>query len=252
MNITIIGGTGLIGRKLAAILKNQGHNVTAASPSTGVNTLTGEGLLQALTGADILVDVANSPSFEDEAVMDFFATAGRNIAAAAEKAGVKHHIALSVVGTQRMQSSGYFRAKAAQEDIIRSTPVPFTVVHATQFFEFVTTIAAAYTQGDLIPLPPSLLQPIAADDVAAALARVTGESPANGIIEIAGPEKIGIDELVRRYLAATGDSRRVVTDPAAGYFGAPIDDRTLTPDDGARLSTTRFDTWLEQFQPQPA
>ncbi|MDB6079778.1 MAG: nucleoside-diphosphate-sugar epimerase [Akkermansiaceae bacterium] len=245
MKIVVIGGTGLIGKKVVSILTEKGHEVLAASPSTGVNTLTGEGLDAAFSGAEVVVDVANSPSFEDEAVLKFFETAGHNITAAEAKAGVKHHVALSVVGTDRMQGSGYFRAKLAQEALIKASPVPYTILHATQFFEFVGAIAGAASDGETIRCSPALLQPIAASDVSAFVAEAALGEPVNGTIEIAGPDKIGIDELVRRHLAAAKDPREVIVDPKAGYFGAVIDDRSLTPDDGALIGAVHFDAWLK-------
>ncbi|MDQ0024569.1 uncharacterized protein YbjT (DUF2867 family) [Variovorax paradoxus] len=246
MKIVIIGGSGLIGSKLAARLRHAGHEVVAASPSTGVNTLTGEGLKEALAGAQVVVDVANSPSFEDEAVLRFFETSGRNLLAAEAEAGVAHHIALSVVGTDRLLTSGYFRAKQAQEDLIEASPVPYTIVQATQFFEFLGGIANAGAAGSEIRLSHALVQPIAAEDVTAALAEIVNESPAGGRVEIAGPEAVPLDDLVRRFLAATGDARQVVTDAEAAYFGVHLDDRSLTPAMGARLAPTGFEAWVQQ------
>ncbi|BEP60910.1 SDR family oxidoreductase [Variovorax sp. V213] len=246
MKIVVIGGSGLIGSKLAAKLRHAGHEVVAASPSTGVDTLTGRGLKEALAGAQVVVDVANSPSFEDEAVLRFFETSGRNLLAAEAEAGVAHHIALSVVGTDRLLASGYFRAKQAQEDLIEASPVPYTIVQATQFFEFLGGIANAGAAGSEIRLSHALVQPIAAEDVAAALAEIVNEPPAGGRVEIAGPEAVPLDDLVRRYLAATGDSRQVVTDANADYFGVRLDDRSLTPAAGARLAPTGFDAWFGQ------
>ncbi|QGW83386.1 SDR family oxidoreductase [Variovorax paradoxus] len=246
MKIVIIGGSGLIGSKLAARLRDAGHQVVAASPSTGVDTLTGEGLKEALAGAQVVVDVANSPSFEDEAVLRFFETSGRNLLAAEAEAGVAHHIALSVVGTDRLLASGYFRAKQAQEDLIEASPVPYTIVQATQFFEFLGGIANAGGAGGEIRLSHALVQPIAAEDVAAALADIVNEPPAGGRVEIAGPEAVPLDDLVRRFLAATGDARQVVTDAEAAYFGVRLDDRSLTPAAGARLAPTGFEAWVRQ------
>ena len=246
MKIVIIGGSGLIGSKLAARLRHTGHEVVAASPSTGVDTLTGEGLKEALVGAQVVVDVANSPSFEDEAVLRFFETSGRNLLAAEAEAGVAHHIALSVVGTDRLLASGYFRAKQAQEDLIEASPVPYTIVQATQFFEFLGGIANAGAAGSEIRLSQALVQPIAAEDVAAALAEIVTESPSGGRVEIAGPEAVPLDDLVRRFLAATGDARQVVTDANADYFGVRLDDRSLTPAAGARLAPTGFEAWFRQ------
>ena len=246
MKIVVIGGSGLVGSKLVTILRGEGHEVIAASPSTGVNTLTGEGLAEAFRGADVVVDVANSPSFEDAAVLHFFETSGRNILAAEAAAGVKHHIALSVVGSERLPDSGYFRAKIAQEKLIKASPVPYTIVRATQFYEFVGAIAQSNNEADGIHMPTAKLQPIAASDVSAALADVAVATPVNGTIEIAGPEPIGLDMLVRRLLEARGDERRVITDGDALYFGAPLNDQTLTPAAGARLGPTHFADWLGQ------
>ena len=244
--IVVIGGTGLIGTKVVSKLRALGHQVVAASPSSGVNTITGEGLAEALAGAQIVVDVANSPSFEDKAVLDFFETAGRNILAAEAVAGVKHHVALSVVGLERLPGSGYFRAKVVQENLIRAAGIPYTILRATQFFEFVGAIAGRSTQGQTVRVTPALFQPIAAEDVASAVADAALAAPVNGIIEVAGPEKIGIAALVRRYLSATGDPREVVEDPSAGYFGQMVDDQSLTPGDHPRLGTIRFDDWFAQ------
>lgn len=244
MKIVIIGGTGLIGSKLTNKLRALGHEVVAASPRTGVNTLTGEGLAEALAGAQVVVDVANAPSFEDGPVMDFFKTSGRNLLAAEAIAGVKHHLALSVVGTERLLSSGYFRAKMAQEKLIETSRIPYTIVRATQFFEFIGSIAHASTVGHTVRLSPVLMQPIAAEDVASALADLTLASPRQGQIELAGPEPIPLDELVRRYLRATGDERTVETDAGAGYFGTEVNDQSLTPGENPVLGPTRLDTWL--------
>ncbi|RYD43105.1 MAG: SDR family oxidoreductase [Verrucomicrobiaceae bacterium] len=244
--IVVIGGSGLIGTKLVKILRQQGHEVLAASPSTGVNALTGEGLAQALAGAEIVVDVANSPSFEDTAVMEFFQTSGRNLLDAEKEAGVKHHIALSVVGTERLLASGYFRAKLEQERLIKTSGIPYTIVRATQFFEFVGTIAQGATQGEKVRLSSALVQPVLSDDVAAALADVANAEPAGGMIELSGPEVIPMDELVRRYLHASGDSREVITDESAGYFGTPVDDRSLTPGENPRHGESRFGDWLDR------
>ncbi len=246
MKIVVIGGSGLIGTKLVGNLRALGHDVVAASPKSGVNTLTGEGLAAALAGARVVVDVANSPSFEDKAVLEFFQKSGRNLLAAEAAAGVSHHVALSIVGTDRVPASGYLRAKVAQENLITAAKIPHTIVRATQFFEFVPGIAQAATEGATVRLPAALMQPIAAEDVATALTRVVGEAPANGIVEIAGPEKIRQDELVRRYLRAAGDARTVLTDPKAKYFGAELDDSSLTPGAGARIGATRFDDWLRR------
>jgi len=253
MKIVVIGGNGLIGTKLVNNLRALGHEVVAASPKSGVNTLTGEGLATALTDAQVVVDVANSPSFEDKAVMEFFEQSSRNLLAAEAVAGVGHHVALSVVGTDRLQASGYFRAKLAQEKLITASKTPYTIVHATQFFEFVSGIAQGATEGQTVRLPAALMQPMVSDDVAAALTRVVLEAPVNGIVEIAGPEKIQQDELVRRYLRATGDARTVVTDPKARYFGTELNDQSLTPGANPRLGFIRFDDWLKgSFVRKPA
>jgi uncharacterized protein YbjT (DUF2867 family) len=245
MKIVVIGGSGLIGAKLVSRLRERGHEVLAASRSTGVDTLTGEGLAEAMAGAHAVVDVANAPDWEDNAVLEFFETSGRNLLAAEAVAGVGHHIALSVVGTERLLASGYFRAKIAQEQLIKRANIPYTIVRATQFFEFVRGIADGSTKGDVVRLSPALMQPIAADDVAALLAQIAVERPLNGSVEIAGPEPIRMDELVRHYLSATSDGRKVTTDVSAGYFGTPVNDESLTPGPGARLGPTRFDQWLE-------
>jgi uncharacterized protein YbjT (DUF2867 family) len=246
MRIVVIGGSGLIGKKLVSRLRNSGHDVVAASPSSGVNALTGEGLAEAMKGAQCVVDVANSPSFEDRAVMEFFETSGRNLSAAEVAAGVRHHVALSVVGTDRLLASGYFRAKLAQEELIKASKIPYTIVRATQFFEFVGGIAQSATNGQTVRLPPAMMQPIVSDDVAAALADVAVAEPLNGTIEIAGPEAIRMDELVRGFLSAGHDPREVITDPQASYFGTPVDDRSLTPGDNPRLGPTRFADWLSR------
>ena len=246
MKIVVIGGTGLIGKKLVSILSQKGHEVVAASPTSGINTITGEGLAKALTGAQVVVDVANSPSFEDKAVLEFFETSGHNLLAAEATAGVGHHIALSVVGTDRLQASGYFRAKMAQENLIKASPIPYTIVRATQFFEFVGSIAQSATEGQTVRLPPALMQPIVSDDVAAALADIAVEQPLNGTIELAGPEPIRMDELVRRFLSANRDARQVITDVHAGYFGTAVNDQSLIPGDNPRLGPTRFEDWLSR------
>lgn len=244
MKIVVIGGTGLIGSKLVKQLIARGHEAIAASPNTGVNTLTGEGLADALEGAQVVVDVANSPSFEDQAVMNFFETSGRNLLAAEAAAGVQHHVALSVVGTERLQGSGYFRAKLAQEKLIKAARVPYTIVHATQFLEFLGGIAQSGTDGQTVRLSPALVQPIASDDVATAMADVALGAPVNGTVEIAGPERVGLAALVARYLEAIGDPRTVVADAKAPYFGVELDDRSLTPGDHPRLGTIGFEAWL--------
>ena len=246
MKIVVIGGSGLIGSKLVTQLKEQGHEAVAASPNTGVNSITGEGLAEALKGAAAVVDVTNSPSWEDAAVLEFFETSTRNLLSYGAAAGVKHHVALSVVGTERMLGSGFFRAKMAQEKLIQASSNPYTIVRATQFFEFVKGIADFSTQGNKVSLPSVLIQPMAADDVAAAVGRVATGAPANGMVEVGGPEKFHLDELVRKYFAATKDPREVVTDPKASYYGVQVSERTLVPEDNARLSETRFETWLAQ------
>jgi uncharacterized protein YbjT (DUF2867 family) len=246
MKITVLGGSGLIGSKLVNLLRQAGHDVVAASLASGLNTITGAGLDEALAGAQVVVDVTNSPSFEDKAVLDFFETSGRNIIAAEVKAGVKHHVALSVVGTERLQESGYFRGKMAQENLIKASPIPYTILHATQFFEFIKSIAAAATDGNTVRLAPVLIQPMAAEDVASAVGRISVGSPVNGIVEVAGPQQFRLDELIRRVLRERGDPREVITDPHARYFGAELGERTLVPSDDARLAETRFDDWLSQ------
>src|SRR6266568_8441854 len=244
MKIIVIGGSGLIGKKVVKNLRQQGHEVVAASPSSGVNTVTGEGLPEALEGAHVVVDVANSPSFEDKAVLNFFETSGRNLLAAEAAAGVGHHVALSVVGTDRLLQSGYFRAKMAQENLIKASKVPYTIVRATQFFEFVNGIAQSATEGQTVRLPPVLMQPIASDDVAAVVAEATLAEPLNGTVDLAGPEPIRQDDLVRQFLNATGDARTVITDPKALYYGISVNDQSLTPSDNPRLGPTRFEDWL--------
>ena len=246
MTIVIIGGSGLIGTTLVKNLRQHGHEVVAASRSSGVNTLTGEGLKEAFTGAQVVVDVANSPSFEDKAVLEFFETSGQNLLAAEADAGVGHHIALSVVGTDRLLASGYFRAKMAQENLIKTSPVPYTIVRATQFFEFVSGIAQSATDGQTVRLSPALVQPIVSEDVAAALADIAVKEPLNSTVELAGPEAIRLDELVRRFLSANRDARKVTTDVHAGYFGTAVNDQSLTPGDNPRLGPTRFEDWLSR------
>ena len=246
MKIVVIGGSGLIGAKLVNRLREKGHEVVAASPNSGVNTITGEGLADALGGSQVVVDVANSPSFEDRAVLEFFQTSGRNLLAAETAAGVKHHVALSVVGTDRLPDSGYLRAKMAQESLIKASKIPYTIVRSTQFFEFVNGIAQSATVGQTVRLSPAHLQPIASDDVAAALADVTLGAPMNGVIEIAGPERIPLDELARRYLRTTNDPRQVVADAHARYFGTELNDQSLTPGDNPRLGSIRFEDWLSR------
>jgi uncharacterized protein YbjT (DUF2867 family)/quercetin dioxygenase-like cupin family protein len=244
MKIVVIGGSGLIGSKLVTKLGEHGHEAVSASPSTGVNTLTGEGLAEALIGASVVIDVSNSPSWEDAAVLEFFQTSTHNLLAAEAAAGVGHHVALSVVGTDRLVESGYFRAKLAQEKLIENSSIPYSIVHATQFFEFVNSIAAEATDGDTVRLPPVLIQPIAADDVAKAVGRISVGSPVNGITEVAGPEQFRLDELIRQGLAVRNDPRTVLTDPHDRYYGIEVGERTLIPSDGAVIGDIRFSDWL--------
>jgi uncharacterized protein YbjT (DUF2867 family) len=244
MKLIVIGGTGLIGTKVVKDLREKGHEVVAASPSQGINSVTGEGLAEALVGAQVVVDVSNSPSWEDKAVLEFFEKSERNLAAAEAAAGVGHHVALSVVGTDRMLASGYFRAKMAQENLIKASKIPFTIVRATQFFEFVGAIAQFSTEGATVRLPSALMQPIVSDDVAAALADVAIAEPLNDTVEVAGPEPIRMDELVRRFLSAKGDPRKVITDVRALYYGIEVNDQSLVPGDNPRLGPTRFSEWL--------
>jgi uncharacterized protein YbjT (DUF2867 family) len=246
MKIVVIGGTGLIGSKLVERLRNAGYDPVPASPDSGVDTYTGEGLEQALEGAEVVVDVSNAPAWDDAAVLDFFQTTSRNLLAVEEAAGVSHHVVLSVVGTDRLPDSGYFRAKLAQEETVKAASVPYTILRATQFFEFIGRIADSSTEGDTVLLPPVLVQPEAADDVAAALAEVAVSAPVNGIVELAGPEAFRFDELARRVLSATNDPRRVTADVHARYFGAELDEHSLTPGDDPRIAPTRFDDWLGQ------
>ena len=246
MKIVVIGGSGLIGSKLVTKLREQGHEAIAASPNSGVNTLTGEGLAEALKSASVVVDVSNSPSWEDAAVMNFFETSTRNLLAYAAAAGVGHHVALSVVGSERLVESGYFRAKIAQENLIKGSSMPHSIVRATQFYEFVKGIADFSTDGNKVGLPPVLIQPMAADDVASAVGRVALGAPANGTVEVGGPEKFCLDELIRRGLAARKDPRVVVADPRARYYGIKVEERTLIPEDDAKLGQIRFQDWLAQ------
>jgi uncharacterized protein YbjT (DUF2867 family) len=248
MKIVVIGGTGLIGSKTVANLRKDGHEVVAASPNSGVNTITCEGLNEALAGAQVVIDLANSPSFEDKAVLEFFETSGRNLLAAETAAGVRHHVALSIVGTDRMPDNGYFRAKVAQEKLIKASGIPYTIIRSTQFLEFLGAIAASGTEGNLIRISPGLFQPIAADDVAAIVADVAIETPRNGIVEIAGPERAPFNEFVARYLKAVGDPRKVVSDPEARYFGGRVEERSLVPLGEARLGRIGFDEWLRRTQ----
>jgi uncharacterized protein YbjT (DUF2867 family) len=244
MKIVVIGGSGLIGTKLVSRLRDRGHEVLAASPASGVNTITGEALAEALAGAQVVVDVANAPSFEDEAVLAFFETSSHNLLAAEFTAGVGHHLALSVVGADRLPASGYMRAKVAQETLIKASGIPYTILRATQFFEFVGRIANSAVDGDVIRLSPALVQPIAADDVVAALADLAVGSPLDAIVEVAGPEPWPLDKIASKALAAGGDERQVIADVHARYFGAELDDRSLIPGDHPRLGTARFEDWL--------
>lgn len=246
MNIVIVGGTGLIGSRLVTRLRDHGHRATAAAPSTGVDTVTGEGLARALVGADVVVDVSNSPSFDDSAVLAFFATSTANLLAAETTAGVRHHVALSVVGTPRLLESGYFRAKMAQEQLIGESSRPYTIVRATQFYEFVTRIGDQATVGDTVRLAPVLFQPMAADDVARAVGRAAVEPPVNGVIETAGPARFRLDQLIRDRWRARQDPRQVITDPDARYFGARLGERTLLPGDGAQLGSVTLEEWSSQ------
>jgi uncharacterized protein YbjT (DUF2867 family) len=246
MKIVVIGGTGLIGSKLVNKLKEQGHQAIAAAPNTGVNTLTGEGLADVLKGASVVVDVSNSPSWDDAAVMNFFETSTRNLLSQESAAGIKHHVALSVVGTDRLSESGYFRAKIAQEDLIRKSQIPYTIVHATQFFEFLKGLADISMVNGKVHLPPVLFEPMSADDVASGVAKVAVGPPVNGIVEIAGPEQFRVDDLVRRRLVSLKDPREIVADSNARYGGAKVSEKTLLPGKDARLGETRFETWLTQ------
>lgn len=246
MKIVVIGGTGLIGSKLVMRLRAKGHEVLAASPNSGVNTLTGEGLAEALAGAQVVVDVANSPSFEDQAVMDFFLTSGRNLLAAEAGAGVQHHVALSIVGTERLADSGYMRAKVAQEQLIKASPVPWTILRSTQFFEFIDRIVTSAFDGQAYRVSPALMQPIASDEVVAQLADLAVGPPLNDTVEVGGPEPIPLDELARELIAAHEDDRPIVADAHARYFGAELNDRSLIPGPNARLGSTTFGDWLRQ------
>lgn len=249
MKIVVIGGTGLIGSRLVANLHRLGHEALPAAPNTGVDTITGEGLAEALAGAQVVVDVANSPSFEDAAAMTFFQTAGRNLLAAELAAGVRHHVALSVVGTERLQASGYFRAKLVQEQLIKASPVPYTILRSTQFFPFIEGIIKSGEAGGEIRLPTALVQPIHADDVVAQLTELAVGAPVNGTIEIAGPEAIAINRFAEEYLSAKADPRLVVGDPAALYFGSALEERSLTPGLDPRLGAIRLEDWLQEFIP---
>ncbi|WP_217214273.1 SDR family oxidoreductase [Streptomyces sp. AC550_RSS872] len=246
MKVVVIGGTGLIGSKLVGKLNEHGHEAVAAAPNTGVNTLTGEGLAEVLEGASVVVDVSNSPSWEDDAVMNFFRTSTTNLLKAEAEAGVTHHVALSVVGTDRLQESGYFRAKQAQEDLIKESGMPYSIVRATQFFEFIKGIADISTDGDTVRLAPAKFQPMYSDDVAAAVGRTAVGSPVNGLVEVAGPDVFQLDELIRKTLAANNDPRTVVTDPQAPYSGAVLQETTLLPGPDAQIAKTKLSDWLAQ------
>jgi uncharacterized protein YbjT (DUF2867 family) len=246
MKIVVIGGTGLIGSKLVEKLRQDGHEPLAAAPNTGVNALTGEGLAEALEGAQVVVDVANAPAWGDAEVLDFFETSSRNLLAAEAAAGVGHHVTLAVVGTERLLDSGYFRAKLAQENLVKAGPIPYTIVRATQFFEFIGRIADSSTDGDTVRLPPALIQPESADDVAGTLADVAVGAPLNDTVELAGPEAFRLDELAQRLLSAYDDPRQVTADVHARYFGVELDDRSLTPGDEARIAPTSFEAWLSE------
>ncbi len=246
MKIVVIGGTGLIGSKTVAILRQGGHEVVAASPKRGINTITGEGLKEAMAGAQVVIDLANSPSFEDKAVLEFFETSGRNLLSAEEEAGVRHHVALSIVGTDRTPDNGYFRAKVAQEKLIEASSIPYTIVRATQFMEFLGAIVATGTDENVVRFSPGLFQPIAADDVAAIVADVALAAPRNGIVEIAGPERAPFNEIIARYLKAIGDPREVVSDTEARYWGGRLEERSLVPLGDARLGRIGFDEWFRR------
>jgi uncharacterized protein YbjT (DUF2867 family) len=248
MKIVVIGGTGLIGSKTVAILRQAGHDVVAASPRSGINSITGEGLPQAMAGAQVVIDLANSPSFEDKAVLEFFEASGRNLRAAEAAAGVGHHVALSIVGTDRTSDNGYFRAKLAQERLIETSGIPYTIIRATQFMEFLGAIVAASAEGNLVRFSPGLFQPIAADDVAALVADVALMAPRNGIVEIAGPERAPFDEIIARYLKGIGDPRQVMRDPDARYWGARVEEHSLVPLGEARLGRIGLDEWLRRSQ----
>ena len=248
MKIVIIGGTGLIGSKTVPILRQGGHEVLAASPNTGVNTLTGAGLKEALAGAQVVIDLANSPSFEDKAVLEFFQTSGRNLHAAEKAAGIRHHVALSIVGTDRSPDNGYFRAKVAQEKLIEAAGIPYTIIRSTQFLEFLRAIADSSAAGNVVKLSPGLFQPIAADDVAAFVADVALAPPRNGIVEIAGPERAPFNAIVARYLKAVGDPREVVKDPDARYWGSRVEERSLVPLGEARLGHISLEEWVRRSQ----
>ena len=250
MKIVVVGGTGLIGTKVVKKLTTKGHEALAASPNTGVDATTGRGLAEALAGADVVVDVSNAPNWEDAAVLAFFESSARNLARTEQQAGVRHHVALSVVGTERLQESGYFRAKLAQEKLIKSSAIPYTIIRATQFFEFLRAIAEEATKGETVRLPGASFQPIAADDVAAAVATAAVGAPVNDTIEIAGPDRMPMSALVARFLKDINDPRQVVTDPEAGYFGGRVDDRSLVPGDHPRLGNIHLDDWVQQSSPR--
>ena len=248
MKIVVIGGTGLIGSKTVPILRQGGHEVVAASPNTGVNSITGEGLKEAMAGTQVVVDLANSPSWEDKAVLEFFEVSGRNLFAAEATAGVRHHVAVSIVGTDRMPDNGYFRAKVAQEKLIETSSIPYTIIRSTQFMEFLGGIAASSADGNIVRLSPGRFQPIAADDVAVIVADVALAAPRSGIVEIAGPERAPFSEIIARYLKAVGDPRQVVSDPAARYFGGRVEERSLVPLGEARLGRIGLDEWIRRSQ----
>jgi uncharacterized protein YbjT (DUF2867 family) len=248
MKIVVIGGTGLIGSKTVAILRQRGHEAVAASPNTGVNTITGAGLKEALAGTQVVIDLANSPSFEDKAVLEFFQTSGRNLHAAEAAAGIKHHVALSIVGTDRTPDNGYFRAKVAQEKLIENSKIPYTIIRSTQFIDFIGRIADSSMDGKVARVSPGLFQPIASDDVAAAVADVALAAPRNGIVEIAGPDRAPFNEIVARYLKGVGDPRQVVRDPEARYYGGRVEERSLVPVGEARLGRIGLDEWLRRSQ----
>jgi uncharacterized protein YbjT (DUF2867 family) len=250
MKIVVIGGTGLIGSKTVPILRQGGHEVIAASPKSGINSITGEGLTEAMAGTQVVIDLANSPSFDDRAVLEFFETSGRNLHAAEAAAGVRHHVALSIVGTDRTPDNGYFRAKVAQEHLIEASGLPYTIIRSTQFLEFLGGIAASSAEGNIVRLSPGLFQPIAADDVAPIVAEVALAAPRNGIVEIAGPERAPFHAIVARYLQAVGDPREVVSDPEARYFGGRVEERSLVPLGEARLGRIGLDAWLRRAQAQ--
>jgi uncharacterized protein YbjT (DUF2867 family) len=250
MRIVVLGGSGLVGSKLVTRLRQEGQDVASASHASGLDTVTGEGLDAALAGAQVVVDVTNSPSFEDKAVLDFFETSGRHIVAAEGNAGVTYHVALSVVGTDRLPESGYFRAKLAQERLIQASPIPYTILRSTQFFEFLSSIAQEGTIGQTVHVSPALVQPIAADDVAATLASVAVSLPVNGIVEVAGPERVRLSDLVQRFLSKTGDARQVLADSDARYYGLVLNDQSLTPGANPRLGSTTFDEWFGTSRPK--